>query len=48
AEGTGQRGPPLDERFAAADATEAFESAGFEIEHANDRRETFVLSATRK
>ncbi|MFW6017710.1 MAG: class I SAM-dependent methyltransferase [Halapricum sp.] len=42
--GTGERGPPLEERFDAAEAATAFESAGFEVERAQDRRETFVLS----
>lgn len=43
--GAGERGPPLGERFDAAEAVTALESAGFEVERANDRRETFVLSA---
>lgn len=46
AEGTGERGPPLSERFDAADARAAFEATGFEVDRATDRRETFVLSAT--
>lgn len=43
--GAGERGPPLGERFDATEAATALESAGFEVERANDRRETFVLSA---
>lgn len=43
--GAGNDGPPLDERYGVADAVDHFESAGFEIERAQDRRETFVLVA---
>jgi ubiquinone/menaquinone biosynthesis C-methylase UbiE len=46
AEGAGERGPPLSERFGATDAATAFEAAGFDVDRAEDRRETFVLSAT--
>jgi ubiquinone/menaquinone biosynthesis C-methylase UbiE len=45
AEGEGDNGPPRSERFAAADAVEAFEDAGFTVERAQERRETFVLRA---
>lgn len=45
--GTGEVGPPTDERYALDDALVAFEKAGFEIEHADERHETFVLSARR-
>lgn len=46
--GTGADGPPTSERYSLADATEAFDSTGnFTIEHADERRETFVLSARR-
>ena len=41
--GTGDAGPPLAERYAAADAIEMCEAAGIEVERAEDRRETFVL-----
>ena len=45
AAGDGAEGPPLSERFDAAAAESALEAAGFEIERAEDRRETFVVSA---
>jgi ubiquinone/menaquinone biosynthesis C-methylase UbiE len=45
AAGVGEHGPPLDERFDAATASEALRAAGFEIVRAEDRRETFVVSA---
>jgi Methylase involved in ubiquinone/menaquinone biosynthesis len=43
--GAGADGPPLDERHDAVAASEHLESAGFEVTRAEDRRETFVLSA---
>ncbi|QSG14908.1 class I SAM-dependent methyltransferase [Halapricum desulfuricans] len=43
--GTGERGPPLGERFDADEAATALESAGFETDRADDRRETFVVSS---
>jgi ubiquinone/menaquinone biosynthesis C-methylase UbiE len=46
--GTGEEGPPTSERYALDDALTAFGDAGFEIEHADERRETFVLSARRQ
>jgi len=45
ASGSGEDGPPIDERFGAAEATEALESSGFRIEHEAVRPETFVLIA---
>jgi len=45
-EGKGESGPPRSERYALADAREAFEQAGFAVEYGNERRETFVLSAS--
>jgi ubiquinone/menaquinone biosynthesis C-methylase UbiE len=47
AEGEGEAGPPRSERFAASDAREAFSAAGFTVERADERRETFVLRARR-
>ena len=47
ADGEGAAGPPRDQRFAAADAFEAFTEAGFTVERADERRETFVLRARR-
>jgi len=46
-EGTGADGPPVDERFALADAVDAFESAGFRTVAAATRFETFLHSAVR-
>ena len=48
AEGEGREGPPLDERFALEDCTAAFEAAGFDVEFASERRETFVCSLRRR
>ncbi len=45
ASGSGEDGPPTDERFGAAEATEALEASGFRIEHEAVRPETFVLIA---
>lgn len=47
ASGEGQAGPPLDERYSLDDATDALEAAGFTIEFAAQRPETFFLTATR-
>jgi ubiquinone/menaquinone biosynthesis C-methylase UbiE len=47
-DGRGEAGPPLDERFTAPDAREAFETAGFSVEHAFVRSETFLLVANRE
>lgn len=46
ADGSGESGPPIDERFSLAEAIEQVESAGFEVELATDRPETFALVAT--
>ncbi len=45
--GEGGEGPPTDERYALQDAIEALSGAGFAVEHASERRETFVLRARR-
>jgi len=45
-EGTGEAGPPLSERYSAADAVEFCEAAGIEVDRAEDRRETFVLAGS--
>ncbi|WP_248904605.1 class I SAM-dependent methyltransferase [Halocatena marina] len=45
--GTGEDGPPTNERYALADARTALTDAGFEIEYADERHETFVLRARR-
>ncbi|MFB6121486.1 MAG: class I SAM-dependent methyltransferase [Halobacteriaceae archaeon] len=43
AEGTGEAGPPLDERFTTDDVTAALRDAGFEIDFAATRPETFLV-----
>jgi ubiquinone/menaquinone biosynthesis C-methylase UbiE len=48
AEGLGETGPPTSERFAVSDAVAAVEDAGFSVDRAEERRETFVLAATRE
>ncbi|WP_254534552.1 class I SAM-dependent methyltransferase [Halomarina litorea] len=45
--GEGGEGPPTDERYALQDAMDALTDAGFTVEHASERRETFVLRARR-
>ncbi|MFC7129439.1 class I SAM-dependent methyltransferase [Haloferax chudinovii] len=45
--GSGDDGPPLDERFGLGDAVSALESVGFTVSHAETRRETFVCVARR-
>lgn len=48
AEGHGEAGPPLDERYSAPEATAAITDAGFRIEHAFLRSETFLVVANRE
>ncbi len=43
--GEGTRGPSIDERFSASEATAQLESHGFTVERADDRRETFLITA---
>jgi ubiquinone/menaquinone biosynthesis C-methylase UbiE len=45
--GSGTDGPPVDERFALADAAESFEAAGFRTIDATSRVETFLHTAVR-
>jgi ubiquinone/menaquinone biosynthesis C-methylase UbiE len=45
AEGTGEEGPPLEERFDLDRAVSDLEALGFEITGASARRETFTLAA---
>ncbi|MDF9746600.1 class I SAM-dependent methyltransferase [Natrinema salsiterrestre] len=47
ADGSGDAGPPLEERFSLADATSQLEDAGLDIESAVDRPETIAIVATR-
>jgi ubiquinone/menaquinone biosynthesis C-methylase UbiE len=46
ATGSGEHGPPVDERFTAAEAADALGEYGFGIEHEAVRPETFLLVAT--
>jgi len=46
ANGRGEDGPPVDERYDAAKARELLTVAGLEVEFGNERPETFVLVAT--
>ncbi|ELZ00218.1 class I SAM-dependent methyltransferase [Natrialba aegyptia] len=46
ATGSGEDGPPVDERYSADEATAALRDAGFTIEHEAVRPETFLLIAT--
>lgn len=47
ADGDGQAGPPLDERHALGHAVSALTDAGFTIDHAVSRTETFLCRARR-
>jgi ubiquinone/menaquinone biosynthesis C-methylase UbiE len=47
AAGDGRKGPPLDERYDAEGATSLLQDAGFTVRRASDRRETWVVAATR-
>lgn len=46
ATGTGENGPPLDERYTADTAADALRDHGFDVEHQFSRPETFLLVAT--
>jgi len=48
ADGAGESGPPLDERFTAADATAHLRDAGFSVVHEATRSETFLVVAQRE
>lgn len=43
--GTGVVGPPTDERYSKDEAVAALEDAGFDMERADERTETFLLRA---
>jgi ubiquinone/menaquinone biosynthesis C-methylase UbiE len=45
AEGPGESGPPTDERFSLAAALDHHRAAGFRVEEARTRPETFALAA---
>lgn len=44
ANGDGEDGPPVEERFAAADAADRLRSAGFSVEGATERPETMFVT----
>jgi len=44
-EGDGEAGPPVDERFSAAEANDLLEEAGFTITRSAERTETFAIIA---
>ena len=46
ATGTGEHGPPLDERYTAAEASDALRDHGFRIDREVVRPETFLVTAT--
>ncbi|ELY66323.1 class I SAM-dependent methyltransferase [Natrinema versiforme] len=48
ATGTGEDGPPVDERYSADEAADALREVGLAIEHEAVRPETFLLIATLK
>jgi ubiquinone/menaquinone biosynthesis C-methylase UbiE len=43
--GSGESGPPTDERYDLATAEETLANAGFSVEYASERPETFVVRA---
>lgn len=47
AEGENEAGPPMEGRRSAASAASMLETAGFSVDHARERPETFALVATR-
>ena len=47
ANGEGERGPPVAERYDRDEAVELLEAAGFEVVRADERPETFLLVAER-
>ena len=47
ADGAGEDGPPLEERFGLEDARDHLETAGFTVESARNRPETFAIVSRR-
>lgn len=47
ADGEGESGPPVDERYDATQARARLSAAGFDVLHATERSETFYLVAER-
>jgi len=45
ADGDGEHGPPIDERFGVSDARDALAAAGFDVERSEARTETFGVLA---
>lgn len=45
ATGSGEDGPPVNERYSADEATDTLRDAGFTVEHEAVRPETFLLAA---
>lgn len=43
ADGSGEDGPPVDERFSLREASDHLEQVGFEVDRSQKRPETFVL-----
>jgi hypothetical protein len=48
ADGTGEDGPPVSERYSETEAATALEAAGFEVEFRATRPETFLVVGTRR
>ena len=48
AEGLGETGPPLDERFTAEETATSLQDHGFKIRHQTTRTETFILVSVRE
>lgn len=46
AAGSGEEGPPTEERYDLATARSQLEAAGFEVAYSNERPETFVVAAS--
>jgi len=44
--GSGEVGPPTDERYSVEETVSALEDAGFDVERADERTETFFLRTT--
>ncbi|QLD89649.1 methyltransferase domain-containing protein [Natronomonas salina] len=47
-EGSGEAGPPIDERFTSEEASNKLRDAGFDIETSLTRFETFIITGVRR
>lgn len=47
-EGSGEAGPPIDERFTAEEASNKLRDAGFDVETNLTRSETFIITGVRR